>query len=310
MLDAYIWGKVTRISPEAPVPVLDIVKREARPGGAANVALNVAALDAQATIYGVTGNDDHANTFRSLMEAHGIATTGLVADAKRNTTVKTRIIAQGQQMLRVDDENKTPISDEVANTLLQQLEKDIQAKKVDAIILEDYNKGLLTPYLIQAIIALGRKHIIPVTVDPKLDNFFAYEGAHLFKPNLKELAGGLKTNIDASSEASVEDALEALCAQMNINTAMVTLSEYGVQCKAEDFTGRIAAHRREIADVSGAGDTVIAVATVCLAAKLPSLVMCELANLAGGLVCEEVGVVPISKEKLLEEAIEVLHGKA
>lgn len=307
MIDAYIWGKVSRISPEAPVPIINISKRDARPGGAANVALNLRAMGAKTHMIAVIGDDLQGVEFLELMKNEQINIDGVVKDQSRSTTVKTRIISQGQQMLRVDEEQSHYINPKVAEEILQNVAKAISSEKIDAIVLEDYNKGLLSEALIQDIIKLARKSAVPVTVDPKKENFFSYKGATLFKPNLKELVEGLKIELDPSNEQEVLHALEVLRGQMNLNQAMVTLSEHGVQCLADDYTGRIPAHRREISDVSGAGDTVIAVATLCLAKKLPSNFMCELANLAGGLVCEEIGVVPIKKEKLLSEAIRVIH---
>ncbi len=307
MIDAYIWGKVSRISPEAPVPIINISKRDARPGGAANVALNLRAMGAKTHMIAVIGDDLQGVEFLELMKNEQINIDGVVKDQTRSTTVKTRIISQGQQMLRVDEEQSHYINPKVAEEILQNVAKAISSEKIDAIVLEDYNKGLLSEALIQDIIKLARKNAVPVTVDPKKENFFSYKGATLFKPNLKELVEGLKIELDPSNEQEVLHALEVLRGQMNLNQAMVTLSEHGVQCLADDYTGRIPAHRREISDVSGAGDTVIAVATLCLAKKLPSNFMCELANLAGGLVCEEIGVVPIKKEKLLSEAIRVIH---
>lgn len=307
MIDAYIWGKVSRISPEAPVPIINISKRDARPGGAANVALNLRAMGAKTHMIAVIGDDLQGVEFLELMKNEQINIDGVVKDQTRSTTVKTRIISQGQQMLRVDEEQSHYINPKVAEEILQNVAKAISSEKIDAIVLEDYNKGLLSEALIQDIIKLARKSAVPVTVDPKKENFFSYKGATLFKPNLKELVEGLKIELDPSNEQEVLHALEVLRGQMNLNQAMVTLSEHGVQCLADDYTGRIPAHRREISDVSGAGDTVIAVATLCLAKKLPSNFMCELANLAGGLVCEEIGVVPIKKEKLLSEAIRVIH---
>ncbi|TXC78700.1 D-glycero-beta-D-manno-heptose-7-phosphate kinase [Luteibaculum oceani] len=307
MVDAYIWGKVSRISPEAPVPIINITKREERPGGAANVALNLNALGASTHIIANVGEDIAGDSFISLLDQQGIYTEGIIRSKNRPTTVKTRIISQGQQMLRVDEESTKYISQQEAETLVNQFKATIAKYPIKALVLEDYNKGLLSEWAISKLIEVANENKIPVTVDPKKDNFFAYKNATLFKPNFKELVEGLKEEIDVSSEDSVHHALESLIARMNIKSAMVTLSEHGVQCFADDYTGRIPAHKREISDVSGAGDTVIAVATLCLAAKLPSVIMCELSNLAGGLVCEEVGVVPIKKDKLLKEAIRVLN---
>ena len=303
MVDAYIWGKVSRISPEAPVPIINITKREERPGGAANVALNLNALGASTFILATIGKDNPGHDFKKLLEEQGINTQALISDPNRNTTIKTRIISQGQQMLRVDEEDSRNINADLEDQVLDMLQQTVAKNSIDAIVLEDYNKGLLTPRVIKGIIDFARKNHIPVTVDPKKENFFAYKGATLFKPNLKELAEGLKHDINPNSEDDVMHALEELKIKMDLRSSMVTLSEYGVQCLAEDFTGRIPAHKREISDVSGAGDTVIATFTLsdlCGATPKESVL---LSNFAAGRVCEEVGVVPISLT-MLNEMIE------
>jgi rfaE bifunctional protein kinase chain/domain len=299
MLDAYIFGKVDRISPEAPVPVVVQRSEEYRLGGAANVALNIKAMGAEPLIFGVVGNDEDGGKLRDELEKNKISSVYLVAEATRPTTVKTRVIGNNHQLLRVDKEVTYPINIETEHALLAQLSAVIHG--AGALVFEDYEKGLLSEKFIQQVIALCKSHTVPVIVDPKKTNFMSYAGATLFKPNLKEIKEGLKLNrLDSLDEIKV--AAQQLRVQMNFTYLMVTLSERGVLiCDAQN-TIHIPAHIREIADVSGAGDTVVSIAALCVAQKLSPAHIAELSNLAGGLVCEEVGVVPINKENFIGEA--------
>ncbi len=315
MLDAYLWGRVDRISPEAPVPVVQVSRRSARLGGAANVALNMHALGAKPIVVSVTGDDEHAGSLESLLQKEGLDASGLVRSTARRTTVKTRIISGHQHVVRVDEEMESDITAEEEQRLLARVEALLRTAAPQVIVLEDYNKGVLTEQVITGVIALAKKAGIPVAVDPKKKNFFAYQGVDLFKPNLKELREGLKTEINGADRASVRSAIAHLEQRLKNRISLITLSEHGIHAHqaTEEFT--FPAHARSIADVSGAGDTVIAVAALCLAQKLPLDVLAAWANLAGGLVCEHVGVVPIDRDKLLEEARDLalpaaLAGKA
>jgi rfaE bifunctional protein kinase chain/domain len=300
MLDAYIIGSVTRISPEAPVPIVGLSKKENRLGGAANVALNIVSLGAEAIICSVIGQDLEGNELVEILEKEGVSSKGLVQSSNRKTTVKTRIIGNNQQLLRVDSEQTNNISLEEEEKLILKV-KELMEAGIDAIIFEDYNKGVLTPYVIEQILNLSKLYNIPTTVDPKKDNFFAYKGVTLFKPNLKELKEGLNLSFSIQDKIAFEEAVLQLESKLNNKNTFITLSEHGVFIKSNAEKHYIPAHIRTIADVSGAGDTVISVATLCLTVDLPIAEIAAYANLAGGLVCEKSGVVSIEKEQLIAE---------
>lgn len=301
MIDSYIWGKVERISPEAPVPVVRVTKKENRLGGAVNVALNIQSLGASPYICAVIGDDSDGENFLSLLKAQGLSNEGLIKIKTRPTTVKTRIIAHNKQIARVDAETERNLSGSNTLLVLNKIKQIIADHKIDAIIFEDYDKGLITEELISKTVKLAKEMGIITVVDPKKRNFNAYKGVQLFKPNLKELREGLKIKIDPLNIEQVDQAVERLKKQLGANTIMLTLSENGVYVSSKNGNKHILAHKRDIADVSGAGDTVIATAALCLAAGLNEFKTAEIANLAGGLVCEHVGVVPIDKAKLLRE---------
>ena len=301
MIDSYIWGKVERISPEAPVPVVRVTKKENRLGGAANVALNIQSLGACPYICAVIGEDSDGENFLSLLKAQGLSDEGLINIKTRPTTVKTRIIAHNKQIARVDAETERNLTSYNTIIVLNKIKQIIADHRIDAIIFEDYDKGLITEELIDKTVKLAKEMGIITVVDPKKRNFHAYKGVQLFKPNLKELREGLKIDIDPSNLEQVEQAVEKLKKQLGAKTIMLTLSEHGVYVSSATGNKHILAHKRNIADVSGAGDTVIATAALCLAAGLNEFKTAEIANLAGGLVCEHVGVVPIDKARLLRE---------
>ena len=301
MIDSYIWGKVERISPEAPVPVVRVTKKENRLGGAANVALNIQALGACPYICAVIGDDSDGENFLSLLKAQGLSEEGLIKIKTRPTTVKTRIIAHNKQIARVDAETERNLSSSNTVLVLNKIKQIIADHRIDAIIFEDYDKGLITEELIDKTVKLSKEMGIITVVDPKKRNFHAYKGVQLLKPNLKELKEGLKIEVDPLNIEQVEQAVNRLKKQLGAKTVMLTLSEHGVYVSSENGNNHILAHKRTIADVSGAGDTVIATAALCLAAGLNEFKTAEIANLAGGLVCEHVGVVPIDKARLLRE---------
>lgn len=307
MVDAYIWGKVSRISPEAPVPIINLSKREDRLGGAANVALNLVALGVQAEIISVIGKDEAGEKLKNLFEKRNIRCTNLVESADRKTTIKTRVIGNSQHLLRVDNEQTNAINTEEETALIQAVSKAIDAG-LDAIILEDYNKGVLTENVIKQVVDLANENGLITTVDPKKDNFLAYKNVTLFKPNLKELKEGLNVEFDFEDFHLFEQAVIDLEAGLQNKITFVTLSEHGVYVKKGIERNHLPAHLRDISDVSGAGDTVIAVSTACLAAGLSPVEMANVANLAGGLVCESSGVVAIDKERLLEEVEKQVDG--
>jgi D-glycero-beta-D-manno-heptose-7-phosphate kinase len=305
MVDAYLWGRVDRISPEAPVPVVQVTERSARLGGAANVVLNLHALGAKPIVVSVVGEDEHANTIERLLQADGLSTEGIVRSAERITTVKTRIISAHQHVVRVDEEMDSDITAEEELRLLARFEEIMARDRPGVIVLEDYNKGVLTKRIIQEVIKRAKALGVPVAVDPKKKNFFAYVGVDLFKPNVKELREGLKTGSDLKRPEDLRSAVIELEERLDNAITLITLSERGVYVHAANeptIDEIIPAHERIIADVSGAGDTVIAVAALCLAQRIPLISLASWANLAGGLVCERIGVVPIDKEQLVHEA--------
>ena len=301
MMDSYIWGKVERVSPEAPVPVVKVSITENRLGGAANVALNVQSLGAKPYICAIIGDDKAGEEFLSLLRNQNLSEQGILKIKDRPTTVKTRIIAHNQQIVRVDAETDENISETETELMIGMIKKTLADQKIDAIIFQDYDKGLITENLISQIVKLADAAGIITVVDPKKRNFHSYKGVHLFKPNLKELQDGLKTAINPLNKGQVENAIAQLKTQLGAGAVMLTLSEHGVFIRSDLGHRHIPAHKRDIADVSGAGDTVIATAALCLAAGLDEFKASEIANLAGGLVCEHVGVVPINKARLLEE---------
>ncbi len=302
MIDAYLWGGVERISPEAPVPVVSVANKEDRLGGAANVALNLAALGATPIICSVIGKDDKGSELMRLLNKEGLPTNGIVRSEGRVTTTKTRVISNNQQMLRVDEEIIDDLNNADETRLISSIKSILDTQEIHVIVFEDYNKGVLTETLIEAIIAMANEKKIPTAVDPKQKNFFSYRGVTLFKPNLKELKEGLNIELDTNLEA-LNQSIEMLQEQVPHAISFITLSDAGVYINSDQTNTIIPAHIRNISDVSGAGDTVISVASLCLALGLPHQLMAALANLSGGLVCEKVGVVPIDKKQLLAEAI-------
>ncbi len=301
MIDAYTWGKVERISPEAPVPVVNVSHREMRLGGAGNVVLNVQAMGAKAIICSVVGSDSYGNELLNLLTEKGLSTEGIIQSPTRITTVKERIIAGSQQVVRVDTETDKLISEQESNNLLAKVKE--LASSADVIIFEDYDKGVLSPELIKAITDFANEQQIPTVVDPKKRNFLHYRETTLFKPNLKELKEGLNIQFDVNNPTELTQAVTHLKETLQLKGAFVTLSEKGVYIDSDNEQVHIPAHIRKIADVSGAGDTVISIAACCVALDLNPSLVAGLANLGGGLVCESLGVVPINKALLLEEAL-------
>lgn len=311
MIDSYLWGKVERISPEAPVPIVSVKKRENRLGGAANVALNISALGAKPYLCSVIGNDLRGKQFIEIMTESGLHADGIVVSDNRITTTKFRIIGNNIQMLRVDEEMDNILNDNECKVLEDKIKSLFITVKPDVIIFQDYNKGTLNNKLITNIIKQASNSDIAVVVDPKLKNFNSFENVTLFKPNLKELKEGLKNNDENFSIETHSDIILDFQKKQNINIILLTLSEKGVYVSYKDcekgdyFNKNIPAHIRAIADVSGAGDTVISVAALCIAMKANPILTAAISNLAGGLVCEKVGVVPVEKDILEKEAIKL-----
>ncbi|TAE55643.1 MAG: D-glycero-beta-D-manno-heptose-7-phosphate kinase [Bacteroidetes bacterium] len=298
MLDRYVWGRVERISPEAPVPVVDVYEEEDRPGGAANVGLNLQSLGATALLCGLAGTDPAGEDMLRVLEDRGFDTRWVLRSPERRSTVKTRIMGNKQQALRIDREDKHPSTLAEQEAMLRLLQPALD--QADAVLFEDYDKGAIGPELIEAVIRRAQERNIPVTVDPKFRHFFHYAQCSLFKPNLKEINEALNLRLRADQPEALAEAVLHLRERMPHRRTLITLGEYGMLLVDEEgnFT-QIAAHHRSVADVSGAGDTVISVVTLALAAGYSWEEAAELANLAGGLVCESLGVVPIRPEQLM-----------
>lgn len=301
MLDTYWWGKVERISPEAPVPVVILTSKDYRLGGAANVALNLKAFNATVTMFSVIGDDDDGKILLERFIQEGINTSGLIKSTERITTNKSRIMSRNQQMLRVDAEITHDLNDKDNSNLLQVVQDYIENEKPHVLIFEDYNKGVLTEKIIEAVIKICHQNNVITTVDPKFRNFFAYKGVAIFKPNLKEVKEALSLVTNDLSFEYFQHIHQSLFLKLQHHILLLTLSENGIFYHQETAAGIIPSHIRNISDVSGAGDTVIAVASLVYAATGNVLLMAEIANIAGGLVCEEVGTVAVNKERLLEE---------
>ncbi|MCB2210688.1 D-glycero-beta-D-manno-heptose-7-phosphate kinase [bacterium] len=298
MLDRYIWGAVKRISPEAPVPVVEVSEDQQRPGGAGNVVLNLTSLGANCIPIGLIGNDDNGRELAELLSSQGASPNGLVVSDDRPTTVKTRVISGNQQLLRVDRERTglapQAIQDEVMDRMSQSL------RGADAVILQDYNKGLLTRTLIRESISLAREKGVPVTVDPKSSHFFDYVDSTLFKPNLREASNALGREI--VSDEDVEHACRELKRRLNAEHVLITRGSQGMTIlENEHDPVHIGTKPRRISDVSGAGDTVISTITLALVSGLGPEQAARLATMAAEYVVGRVGVVPITPAALLEE---------
>lgn len=304
MVDAYVWGRATRLSPEAPVPVVHVARTENRLGGAANVALNVQALGATPLLCAVIGDDAGGDQLLQLLHERHLSADGIIRSTHRPTTVKQRILAHGQQLLRIDSEVETDVNAEEGAQLLAAY--DDLLERADVVIFEDYDKGVLSEAIIEQCIARARERGIPTVVDPKKKNFLAYRHCTLFKPNLKELREGLKLEFGEPNTDRVGfvAAVVRLRELLMPETVLVTLSEHGVFAQQNGQKTYLPAHLRTRSDVSGAGDTVISIAALCVALGQSAAFTAALANLGGGLVCEQVGVVPVEKKLLLEEAQE------
>ncbi len=305
MIDSYLWGDVNRISPEAPVPILSGVGRENRLGGAANVALNIQALGAKPILCSVIGDDLRAADFVKLLHQQNLSTEGIVKCKERMTTVKTRVMSQNQHLLRVDEEICTPIDYLSEEKLMTKLMQVLQKNRIDAIVFEDYDKGVITPSVIQKVVVLAMEKSILTLVDPKKRNFNDYKNVSLFKPNFKEFNDGCKLELKKGQTQQLTEAAIEFQKKQNIDILMITLSEHGVFVKHKDGQPIIIpAEIRSISDVSGAGDTVIGVSALCLTSGMEPGLIARVANMAGGLVCEQSGVVPIKKELLLKECVQ------
>ena len=300
MLDRYYWGSVHRVSPEAPVPVVEVDTESVRFGGAANVANNIQALGGKAFLIGLVGDDHPGSTFKKMLSEQGLETGGIVVDASRPTTLKTRVIAAGQHVVRIDNESKQECPEHLRLRLIDAVRSNMSS--LDGIIIQDYNKGAITRDIIHAVVAAASEHDRPVTVDPKFNNFFEYRNVTVFKPNRREVeeavGGKLKTT------AEVERAGASLLKSLGAQNVLLTRGEEGMSLFQSDGTvTHLPTTAEVVQDVSGAGDTVIATLTMALVAGGGIVESCVLANCAGGVVVGAVGIVPILPEQLLDAAL-------
>jgi D-glycero-beta-D-manno-heptose-7-phosphate kinase len=301
MMDTYIWGETDRISPEAPVPIVSLKKKEFRIGGAGNVALNAQSLGATSFIISVTGKDEDARILQDLFDTNNINTAYSFASTDRITTSKTRVISRNQHMMRLDAEITSDLNEKDEEQLLNNFDRFLKKEKPHVVILQDYNKGIMTKTVIEKVIRLCKQHNVATTVDPKRKNFLEYQSVDVFKPNMKEVKEALNLIYTDTSPGSLTSIHKELSRHLKHKISFITLSEKGVFYQQEDEYAIIPSHLRNIADVSGAGDTVIAVASLVYAATKNPFLMSEIANIAGGMVCEEVGTVAINRIKLLHE---------
>ncbi|RXQ96852.1 D-glycero-beta-D-manno-heptose-7-phosphate kinase [Ancylomarina salipaludis] len=305
MVDAYAWGKVDRISPEAPVPIFSCSSRENRLGGAANVALNIKSLGANPILCSVIGNDARGKDFVKLLSEIQQEQSGIVVSSHRRTTVKTRFISNNQHVIRIDEEDTHELADETETDFIEHVLNIIDSQKIHAIVFEDYDKGLITKKLIETITEKAKQMAIPVLVDPKKRHYSDYKNVTLFKPNFKEFLEGSNLSLEKGDFDGLFRAAKQFQSEMGVDKLLITLSELGVFISNENTFEHIPAVVRKIADVSGAGDTVISVATLCLTAGMNAAEIAAISNLAGGLVCEIPVVVPIDKEQLLRESLKL-----
>ncbi len=301
MIDSYLWGHIDRFSPEAPVPVVNIKQKEKRLGGAANVALNLQSLGATPLLFSVIGDDLEGKFFLDLLAKREISSTRIITDQSRITTVKSRIINKNQQIVRVDEEHTNLINKSIETKLIESIQKEITTSQVDAILFVDYDKGVLTPSLFKAINKLALENNIPTSVDPKVQNFKMFKNVTLFKPNLKEFETGINKTIDKHNLQQLIDLSSQYKKKKNIQNILITLSELGIFINDGENSHHYPTVIRKVADVSGAGDTVLSIASLAMAAQCTPQEIAIISNIAGGLVCGELGVAPIDKKLLMKE---------
>lgn len=306
MIDSYLWGNVNRISPEAPIPIVECKKREHRLGGAANVALNISSLGANPILCSVVGNDDKSKIVFELLDKREMSNEGIVVDDSRITTIKFRVISEGQHILRVDEENTNYLDKNIEQKFIDNIKEIIARTKIDAIIFEDYDKGVISKKVIDETVKIAVSNNIPTLADPKKRNFNFYKNLTLFKPNFKELTEGLKVDIDKDDIEKVFEVSKNHAQKTNNEFIMTTLSENGICIANSDSYHHVNAEKRDIIDVSGAGDTVIATSSLCLASGVEPKYVAEISNISGGLVCEKVGVLPINKDLLKTEVLKIM----
>jgi D-glycero-beta-D-manno-heptose-7-phosphate kinase len=300
MLDRYYWGSVQRVSPEAPVPVVEVESESIRLGGAANVATNIQSLGGEPVLVGLIGNDHVGKSLVEMLRERNLETRGIVVDGSRPTTIKTRVIAHGQHVVRIDNESKADCPEHLVSRIIDAVRYSI--REIDGIIIEDYNKGVATAEVIRQVVAIAAKYDKIIAVDPKFNNFTEYKGVTVFKPNRREveevLGGKLKT---------IDDVLSAgkrLLSLLSAQNVLLTRGEEGMSLfEANGGTLHVPTMAENVQDVSGAGDTVIATLTMALAGGFGIREACVLANCAGGVVVGSVGIVPIEPSHLMAAAL-------
>ncbi len=307
MIDAYLTGEVKRISPEAPVPILDVKSRDYRLGGAANVALNIKELGANPVLFSVVGNDEKGALFSDILQKNSMCSTGLTSSSHRKTTVKYRLIGNGTQMMRIDDEDTHNLNKEEQHAFLKNIKIFFENHKIDVIIIEDYDKGVITEELIKEVVAWAQLRDVPVLVDPKKNNFHSYDGVTLLKPNLKEWCEAIHLNIDSVTMEVLEESSKKYALEHQIRYIMITLSAKGVAIWDQELQ-QFYHHpttAKEVVDVSGAGDSVIAVSALAVLNQCNFRTIAEIANITGGVVCQYAGVVPIKPEWLMSKIADI-----
>ncbi|MDD2954644.1 MAG: D-glycero-beta-D-manno-heptose-7-phosphate kinase, partial [Parabacteroides sp.] len=307
MLDEFIWGEVTRISPEAPVPVVWVKKESFMPGGASNVANNLRSLGAEVYVVGVVGDDDNGAILRGELERKGIRTEGILADESRPTILKTRVVAHHQQVVRIDKENKHSLGDAIIADMMAYIRRII--KDVDAVIIEDYAKGVITPALLKKIVPLAKRNGKIISVDPKEEHFNYYKGVTVITPNNHEAAKAV--GFEINDEATLKKAGAKLLSKLNCKLALITLGENGMAVFQKDKPMKhIPTVAQEVFDVSGAGDTVIASYTLSLASGADPIAAAHISNCAAGIVVGKVGIAVVAPEELLERIDKELFKKS
>lgn len=304
ILDEFIWGKADRISPEAPVPVVWAHEQSYMPGGASNVANNIASLGGKVSVFGVVGDDENGRVLSEKLRQKGVDCDGILVDPGRRTTVKTRIIAGHQQVVRVDWENVDKLPPEKTEEFTEAIR--LKMKKADAVVIEDYGKGVITPRVLESVISFARRSKKIVTVDPKVEHFSYYKGVTAMTPNEKEASAGAGIKIE--TDADVDAVGWKLLKKLRMQGVLVTLGEKGMRLYKDGRITSIPTVAQEVFDVSGAGDTVISVFTLALASGVRMEEAAMLANVAAGVVVGKIGVAVITKEEILA-ALERLKGK-
>lgn len=307
MVDRYYWGTVTRVSPEAPVPVVDVNTESVRLGGAANVANNIQSLGGMTLLVGLIGDDHPGRMFQEILRDQGMDTAGIVVDSSRPTTMKTRVIAHSQHVVRIDYESKAECPEHIRHQIIDAVKYNIHS--LDGIILEDYNKGVITKEIIHELIAVAQKYNKIITVDPKFNNFFEYKNVTVLKPNLREaeeiLGGRLRTSED------IDNAGRKLLEMLSAQNLLLTRGEQGMSLyeSSGDVT-HFGTQAANVQDVSGAGDTVISTLTIALAGGANVREAAALANCAAGVVVGAVGIVPIEPQPLIEAALRLSNNSS